>query len=155
MLGFIRCPVRKETYMFMTECSYQLSVTLSKVMNHHHSSHHVGITRAGNKISPINTVLSWFYFLRYEGYWPQIIPPKPSGPEAFLSLTSHHWPIPHGLMVRTVNDRLNTTALISFSLLKVHRLFKSDAYLSVVIISTMGKTLKGIYKERVGRDLIS
>ena len=55
----------------------------------------------------------------------------------------------------TVNDRLNTTALISFSLLKVQRLFKSDAYLSVVIISTMGKTLKGIYKERVGRDLIS
>ena len=31
----------------------------------------------------------------------------------------------------------------------MQRLFKSNAYLSVVIISTTGKTLKGIYKREL------
>ena len=44
----------------------------------------------------------------------------------------------------TVNDRLSAAALIKFSLLKVRRLFKSGAYSRTALISTTGKTLRGI-----------
>ena len=43
-----------------------------------------------------------------------------------------------------VNDRLSAAALISFSLFKVQRLFRSDAYSRTVLISTTGITLREI-----------
>ena len=45
------------------------------------------------------------------------------------------------------NDRLSLAALMSLSLLQVRFVYESSAYLRAALISTTGKTLRGIYRK--------